>query len=149
MFNPNQSRGRQEQLLARESRAHAKVQLEKALALAETKEREYREALEDVRRKVDELELASSRAKDPGEEIPAEHRFNAAENQPMLMRPANSTAEMEATEGQVTPVPVQSAAPDSPVVNSPRRSTQVSSRWSMKVQSTEGAGEEHTNSIEE
>jgi hypothetical protein len=149
MFTLDQGRGRQEQILARESWLEAKVQLEKALACAETKEWEYREALEDVRRKVDELELASSRAKDFGEEIPAKRRLSAAENQPMLMRPANSTAEIQATEGPVTPVQVQGVAPDSPVVNSPRRSTQLSRRWSMKVQSTEGAGGGHTNSIEE
>jgi len=149
MLNPDQRRGRQEQLLARESWIKAKVQLEKALALAENKERQYREALEDVRRKVDELELASSRARDLGEEIPAERRLNAAENQPMQMRPANSTAEIEAAEGPVTPVQSQSIAPDSLVVNSPPRSTQFSRRWNMKVQSTEGAGGEHTNSNEE
>jgi hypothetical protein len=149
MFDFDQRRGRHEQLMARESWIEAKVQLEKALAVAETKEREYRDALEDVRRKVDELELASSRANDVGEEIPAERRLNAAENQPIPMRPANSTAEIEATDGPVTPVQVQSAAADSPVVNGPRRSTQVSRRWSMKVQSTEGASGEHPNSIEE
>jgi len=137
MFNLDQRRGLQEQLLAREARSAAKAQLEKALAFAEIKEREYREALEDVRRKLDELELTSGSARDPGEEIPAERRLNAAENQPMLMRPANSTAEIEATEGPVTPVQVQDVAPDSPVVNSLRRSTHVSRRWSMPVQSTE------------
>lgn len=149
MFNLDQRRGGQQQLLAHESWIEAKVQLEKALALAETKEREYREALEDVRRKIDELELASSGARDLGEEIPAERHLNAAENQSMPMSPANSTAETEATEGPVTPVQVQNVAPDSPVFNSPRRSTQLSRRWSMKVQSTEGASGEHTNSIEE
>jgi hypothetical protein len=89
MFDFDRLRSRQEQrlLLVLESWDEAKEHLQKAIALAENKEREYREVSEDVRRRLDALELVSAMARELGGDMPAERSLNASENQPMLMPP--------------------------------------------------------------
>jgi len=115
MFNFDQLRSRQEQrlLLAVETWNEAKVHLEKAIALAEAKEREYSEVSEDVRRRLDALELVGSMAREVGGEVPAERSIDAAEKQPMLMPPENAAGELKVTENSVTPTPVPGGASES------------------------------------
>jgi len=119
MFNFDQLRSRQEQrlLLAVETWNEAKVHLEKAIALAEAKEREYSEVAEDVRRRLDALELVGSMARELGGEVPAERSIDAAEKQPMLMPPENAAGELKVAENPATPapgpIPVSSGASES------------------------------------
>jgi len=115
MFNFDQLRSRQEQrlLLAVETWNEAKVHLEKAIALAEAKEREYSEVAEDVRRRLDALELVGSMARELGGEVPAERSIVAAEKQPMLMPPENAAGELKVTENPPPPAPVTSGASES------------------------------------
>ncbi len=117
MFNFDQLRSRQEQRLSLvlDSWSEAKDHLEEAIALAESKEREYREVSEDVRRRLDALELVSSMTRELGGEIPAERSLNASENQPMLMPPpTNGAGELKPVEAAGTPVPLQNGPPEPP-----------------------------------
>jgi hypothetical protein len=126
MFDFDQLRSRQEQrlLLVLDSWNEAKEQLEKAIALAENKEREYREVSDDVRRRLDALDLVSSMARELGGEIPAERSLNGSENQPMLMPPPeNGAGELKAVEKAETPVPLQNGPPEPPAFAGMMRTT--------------------------
>jgi len=126
MFDFDQLRSRQERRLSLvlESWSDAKVQLEEAIANAENKEREYREISDDVRRRLDALELVNSMAKELGGEIPAERVLNASENQPRLMPPpVNGAGELTAVQKDGTPVPLQNGPPDPPAFEGMFRTT--------------------------
>lgn len=113
MFYLDQLRSRQEQRLSLmlESCNEAKEHLKKAIALAEIKEREYREVSEDVRRRLDALELVDSMARELREEVLSDRSLNAPENQPILMPPKNAAGELKAVEKAGTPLPVQNGPP--------------------------------------
>jgi hypothetical protein len=110
MFSLDQLRRRQEQrrLLALESWNGAKEHLKAALELAAGKEREYREVLADVRRRLDAVELVSSMASESGEDVIPDRSLKAPENQPRLIPTKNSTEELSSLEKAVTQVSVRS-----------------------------------------
>jgi hypothetical protein len=116
MLNVDQIRSRQEQRLARslESWKEAKEHLEKAIALAENKERELHEVSEDVRRKLAALDLVIGLANepDPGPEIPVERRLGASDSRPMLALPQHQKDEPKEPENAQTSPQTQSPAPD-------------------------------------
>jgi hypothetical protein len=69
-------------LLAFESLKEAKRHLENVSAMAEAREREYREAAEDFRRRIEALDLVASMAKELEDEVaPAERRLKVVGNQ--------------------------------------------------------------------
>jgi hypothetical protein len=81
-------------LVAFESLKEAKKHLENASAIAEAREREFREASEDVRRRIEALDLVASMAKELDDEVPtAERRLKVVGNQTMPKLPENSRAE--------------------------------------------------------
>lgn len=126
MLKLDQLRRRQEQRLWQvlESWNEAKLHLEKAIALAETREREYRDVSDDVRRRLDALELVIGMASELGDGIPAERSLNVPEKQAMLMLPENANGGSEAAEGPGTAVQIQGSAPDAPKFDSvPRASS--------------------------
>jgi hypothetical protein len=104
MFNFDQLRNRQEQrlLTAVETWNEAKEHLEKAIALAEAKEREYSEVSEDVRRRLEALDIVSGMARELGGEVQTE--------QPMLMPPEKTAGELKVRENSV---PVAGVASES------------------------------------
>ena len=106
MFNFDQLRSWQEQrlLAAVETWNEAKEHLEKAIALAEAKEREYSEVSEDVRRRLEALDLVSSMARELGGEVRTERSLDAAE-QPMLMAPEKTARELKVAESPAAPPP--------------------------------------------
>jgi hypothetical protein len=112
MFSLDQLRSWQEQRvsLALASLNEAKENLKEAMALAAAKEREYREVSEDVRRRLDAMELVSSMARELDEEVYSNRSLNAPENQPRLMPPKNPAAELTALEKAVTRGSVRSDA---------------------------------------
>ena len=115
MFKIDQLRRRQEQRLlpVLKSWDEAKKHLEDAIALAETREREFREVSEDVQRKLDALDLVISMAKELGDGIPSEINLNAEGNRLILMLPENARREIRATEVAETSVQIQSTVPHS------------------------------------
>jgi hypothetical protein len=117
MFDFDQLRSRQEQrlLLMHESWNEAKEHLKKTLAFAAAKEREYREVSEDVRRRLDALDLVSRMARELRSEIPPERSLNGSESQPMLIPPPEKgTGELKTVEKAGTPVPLQNGPPEPP-----------------------------------
>lgn len=108
MFNIDQLRSRQEERLvpALESWNDAKVQLEKAMALAEQKEREFRDVSDDVQRKLAALDMVIAMANELGDERPAEWRVNAAENKPTLMLLEKTPEETKGAGGAETAAPI-------------------------------------------
>ena len=110
MFSLDQLRRRQEQRLslALESWNEAKEHLKTALARAAAKEQEYREVSEDVRHRLDAMELVSSMARELDEEGLSDRSINAPENQPRLMPPPNACDELTAVEKAGTRVAVRS-----------------------------------------
>jgi hypothetical protein len=104
MFSLDQLRRRQEQRLslALESWNDAKEHLKTALARAAAKEQEYREVSEDVRRRLDAMELVRTMARELGEEVPSDRSLNAPEDQPKLLPPKNTGRELIALEKAVT-----------------------------------------------
>ena len=96
-------RQRQERRLVTvlESWEAAKKHLESALALAEAREREFREVQEDVRRNLDALVLVIGMTKELGDEMLATGSIGAEENQPLASTSEN-VKEM-AAEGVKTP----------------------------------------------
>jgi hypothetical protein len=128
MFNLDQLRSRQEQrlTLVLDSWNQAKQNLEKAIELAETKEREYRDVSEDVRHRLAALDLVSSMARElTSGDVPPERSIKPPQSQPMLMAPENTNREIAVVaERPITPAPVRPAAPESPKLDSmPRRSS--------------------------
>jgi ribosomal protein S21 len=74
----------------------AKKHLENAVALTEAREREFREASEDVRRRIEALDLVAGMAKELDDEIPpGERSLRVVENHPVSMLPGNSSGEDE------------------------------------------------------
>lgn len=87
MHEIDQLRRRQEQRLVPVLQAwnDAKEHLAKALALAESKEREFHEISGDVQRKLEALDLVVAMAGEAGNEIPAERLLQVAAGKPTLM----------------------------------------------------------------
>jgi hypothetical protein len=83
----------------------AKKHLENAIALAEAREREFREVQEDVRRNLDALVLVIGMTKELADELPDRGNLKAEENQPIMMVPENNAGEVKTAEGAKTPVP--------------------------------------------
>jgi hypothetical protein len=117
MLDIDQVRARQEQHLASALNAwnEAKRNLENAIALAEAREREYREVYADVRKKLDALDLVVSLARELHQEVP-EGRLIEPANQAELRllsaakeTKANETKEKETA---VTPVKTQTTTGD-------------------------------------
>src|SRR5580704_12947367 len=106
MINFDQLRRRQEQRLvpALESWNEAKDHLEKAIALAETREKEFREVSEDVQRKLGALDVVIGMANEIGDGIPTEWLLNAVENKPAPMLLENATESPRAAEMAETSV---------------------------------------------
>jgi hypothetical protein len=126
MFDFDQLRKRQEQrlLLVLDSWNEAKEHLEKAIALAENKEQEYREVSDDVRRRLDALELVNGMIRELGAEFPAERSLNASDKQPLLTPPAeNGAAELKAMEKGAMPAPLQNGPPEPPAFEGMTRTT--------------------------
>ncbi|MGD1068919.1 MAG: hypothetical protein ABSB15_02170 [Bryobacteraceae bacterium] len=86
MLDIEQLRSRQEQRRARslELWNQAKQNVENAIALAETREREFHEVSEDVQRMMNALDLVVGMANEPGtrDKVPMRQGLDAAENQP-------------------------------------------------------------------
>jgi hypothetical protein len=125
MYSLDRLRNRQEQRMALvlESWNEAKEHLKEAIAIAAIKEREYREVSEDVRRRLDALELVSGMARELGEEGPSDRSLNAPENRHVLMPPQNGAGELKAVEMAETPVPVQSGPPQPPAFDGMMRTS--------------------------
>ncbi|MGA2713698.1 MAG: hypothetical protein ABSG41_11390 [Bryobacteraceae bacterium] len=115
MSNIDQLRHRQEQRLlpVLKSWDDAKKHLEEAIALAETRERDFRAVSEDVQRKLDALDLVIGMAKEFGDEAPPEISPGAEGNRPVLMLPENAHGERKAAEAAETSVQIQSTEPPS------------------------------------
>jgi hypothetical protein len=96
-----------------ESWNEAKAHLEKAIALAETREREFREVSEDVQRKLGALDIVMGMANEIGDEIPIERLLSAAESKPGLMLLEKAIGGARTTEMPETSVQVRIAAPQS------------------------------------
>ena len=105
--NIDRLRQRQEQRLLPviESWDAAKKHLENAIALAEAREREFREVQEDVRRNLDALVLVIGMTKELGDEIPAGGDSTALDNPPIMMVPENTAGEIKTSEAAKGPVP--------------------------------------------
>lgn len=102
----DQLRQRQEQRLlpVLESWDAAKKHLEDAIALAEAREREFREVQEDVRRNLDALVLVIRMARElGGERTPARGNLKLEESQPIMIVPENGYAGMKESEGEEMP----------------------------------------------
>ncbi len=106
-----------------ESWNEAKEHLKEAIALTAAKEREYREVAEDVRRRLEALELVGSMAREIGDEVPSDRSLNAPESQPMLTHPDNGAADLKALEKAVTPLPVQNGPPAPPAFDGMMRTS--------------------------
>jgi hypothetical protein len=112
-------------LTALETWDQAKKQLEEAVARAEAKEREFRAVSEDIKRRLDALDLVKSMAAEcEGEcvgKLPAEPELPAAEDQPMLSAPPTEKITAEAppdTSDLLKPGPPESHLIDFPVRSS-------------------------------
>ncbi len=107
-----------------ESWNEAKEHLKEAIAFAAAKEREYREVSEDVRRRLEALELVGSMALElGGPEVPKDRSLNAPESQAMLAHPDNAAADLKAIEKAVTPLPVESGPSAPPAFDGMMRTT--------------------------
>jgi hypothetical protein len=82
-------------LTALETWDQARKQLEEAVVRAEAKEREFREVSEDIKRRLDALDLVKSMAGEWESHPPAEQELPSAENQPRLVAPRNEKTEPE------------------------------------------------------
>ena len=143
MFNIELIRSRQEQRLvpARGTWNEAKKHLEEAIALAEAREREFREVSQDVQRRLEALDLVVSMAREIDEEgLQGDLSLNAPECQPMLSPPENAGGEMKAIEGGETPAELKNGAPESLDVDALVRSSsrplfppQQRSRYSLSI----------------
>jgi len=120
MVNLELLRNRQEQRLlpALEAWDLAKRNLQEAIALAETREREFREVSEDVKRRVAALELVGGMAREIEAPAPMEHALPAAV-QPRLAPPPEPIAE-SAEEAPASSL-VKGALPDSQRADFPIR----------------------------
>src|SRR5665213_2764243 len=114
MFNFDHLRRRQEQRLVPvlESWNEAKAHLEKAIALAETREREFHEVSEDVQRKLGAMDLVIGMANEIGEEIPTERLLNAAGAKPAQMLLEEASGGVRPSETTKASVQARSTAPD-------------------------------------
>lgn len=116
MIKFDQLRRRQEQRLvpAFESWNEAKNDLEKAIARAETREREFREISEDVQRKLGALDVVMGMANEIGAEIPTGRLLNAAENTPRTLMVLEKASEgVRANEMPETSVQAKTTVPHS------------------------------------
>lgn len=119
MLDLERLRSRQEQRLipALEAWNLAKKHLQEAIALTETREREFRELSDDVKRNLDALNMVARMAGEleggtPAERRPAEQSLPPAA-QPMLTAAAAPAPGpgMEVAEKTNPPAPLQSGAP--------------------------------------
>jgi len=88
----------------------AKEHLEKAIALAEAREREFREVSQDVQRKLAALDVVIGMANEIGDEITTERLLKVAENKPTLRLLEESTGVAGSTEMPGAPVQAQITA---------------------------------------
>ena len=98
MIEQDLIRRRQEQRLslARESWNAAKKHLENAIALAQASEQEFCEISEDVRRKMDALDLVVHMAKELDGEVSPARRLTAKKTDPLPMLAEKSGSETKA-----------------------------------------------------
>ena len=103
MLDIEKLRSRQEQRRACSLEAWnlAKKNVEDAIALAETREREFKHVSEDVRRVIEALELVISMATEPepGAEIPRAQSFDAADSRPTPGEGPNAEDRPESVSG--------------------------------------------------
>lgn len=83
-------------MLALDSWNLAKKHLEEAIALAEAREREFREVSEDVKRRLGALDLVASMARELEAAPASERSLPAKTNQAMLAAPEDSAAKPDA-----------------------------------------------------
>jgi hypothetical protein len=118
MFNLELIRNRQEERLKslRASWVEAKKHLEEAIALTETREREFREASLDVQRRLEALDLVVSMAREmEAPEVPEERSLNAADEQPKLNPPDHPAETIRAIQSAAAPPPeLKSGPPELP-----------------------------------
>jgi hypothetical protein len=116
MFNVDLIRNRQEQrlMVLRTAWNEAKKHLEEAIALTETREREFIQASQDVQRRLEALDLVASMARElEAPEVPEERGLNAADDQPKLNPPDHPAETIKALQAAVAPPPeLKSGAPE-------------------------------------
>jgi hypothetical protein len=118
-------------LTALETWDQARKQLEEAVVRAEAKEREFREVSEDIKRRLDALDLVKSMAGELASEweshAPAEQELLSAEDQPRLAAPRNEEIEPEEmTTAEAPPdasALLQPGPPESHLIDFPVRSS--------------------------
>jgi len=112
MLDLDRLRSRQEQRLipALESWNRAKKHLEEAIALCEACEREFQQVSEDVKHRLDALDLVNSMANELEAPASTERSLPAAP-QPMLAAPPKSGPGMEVATKTEVPRPLQMSAP--------------------------------------
>jgi len=114
MLNIDQVRTHQEQRLVPVLDAwnEAKRNLENAIALAEAREREYREVCADVRKKLDALDLVIHMARELRDEIPERRPGNSVEIESTPMLLTSAAKDTEVAETADTPVKAQPGSGD-------------------------------------
>lgn len=112
MLDLDQLRSRQEQRLipALESWNLAKQHLEEAIALCEAREREFQQVSEDVKRRVDALQLVATMANELEAPASTERSLPPAP-QPMLAAPPKPGPGVEVVVKNEAPAPIQMSAP--------------------------------------
>ncbi|HEX4137033.1 MAG TPA: hypothetical protein VHY84_20650 [Bryobacteraceae bacterium] len=114
-------------LTALETWDQARKQLEEAVTRAEAREREFREVSEDIKRRLDALDLVKSMAGELKGHAPAEQELPAAEAQPRLAAPPNEEIEPEQmTTAEAPPDAsglLKPGAPESHLIDFPVRSS--------------------------
>ena len=109
-------------MLALDSWNLAKKHLEEAIALAETREREFREISEDVKRRLGALDLVASMARELEAGPTAERSLPAKTHQAMLAPPDESVAKPDAAEPSESALVKATVPPARPLDPPVRRS---------------------------
>ena len=112
MLDLDQLRSRQEQRLipALESWNLAKKHLEEAIALCEAREREFQQVSEDVKRRIDALQLVATMANELQAPASADRSLPPAP-QPMLAAPPKPGPGVEMVAKPEAQPPIQMSAP--------------------------------------
>jgi hypothetical protein len=100
--------------LARESWNTARKNLEDAIVLAKASEREFGEVSEDVRRRIEALDLVVGMAKELAGAAPAARRLTAGKARPLAMLTERLSGKIRADEQKDTPVQAPSMVPGPP-----------------------------------
>jgi hypothetical protein len=127
MIKIDQLRNMQEQRLlpALEAWQEAKRQLESAIALAESREREYRVLSEDVQRMLGALDLVAAMAADAGDQTLAATQLKADENQTVPMPAANAPQKIKAEAAAETSAETGKPAREFPALSLLRKSSRA------------------------